>query len=77
MAKSLPVGFLRPAWRNAVRDSGGDGGTAHRRAWEAATLLTLRDSMRPGDIWVEGSRQWRAIEDQLLPSALFAAIARG
>ena len=73
--KSLPVSFLRPAWRNAVRDSsGGDGGTGHRRAWEAATLLTLRDSMRSGDIWVEGNRQWRAIEDQLIPPALFAAM---
>jgi hypothetical protein len=71
--KSLPASFLRPAWRNAVRDSGGDGSTEHRRAWEAATLLTLRDSMRSGDIWVEGSRQWRAIEDQLIPPALFAA----
>jgi TnpA family transposase len=72
--KSLPASFLRPAWRNAVRDSGGDGSTEHRRAWEAATLLTLRDSMRSGDIWVEGSRQWRAIEDQLIPPALFAAM---
>jgi TnpA family transposase len=72
--KSLPASFLRPAWRNAVRDSGGDGSTEHRRAWEAATLLTLRDSMRSGDIRVEGSRQWRAIEDQLIPPALFAAM---
>ena len=72
--KSLPTGFLRPAWRNAVRDSGGDGTQAHRRAWEAAVLLTLRDSMRSGDIWVEGSRQWRAIEDQLISPALFAAM---
>ena len=37
-------------------------------------MLTLRDSLRSGDIWVEGSRQWRAIEDQLIPPALFAAM---
>ena len=42
--------------------------------WEAATLLALRDRLRAGDIWVEGSRQWRAIEDQLIPPALFAAM---
>ena len=30
--------------------------------------------VRAGDIWVEGSRQWRAIEDQLIPPALFAAM---
>jgi len=40
------------------------GGT-ERRIWEATTLLALRDRLRAGDIWVEGNRQWRAIEDQL------------
>jgi hypothetical protein len=52
----LPTSFLRPAWREAVL-SADDAG---RRIWEAATLLVLRDRLRAGDIWVEGSRQWRA-----------------
>ena len=30
--------------------------------------------MRSGDIWVEGSRQWRAVEDQLIAPALFQAM---
>jgi TnpA family transposase len=72
--KSLPTSFLRPAWRDAVLHSGSEGSTERRRTWEAATLLALRDRLRAGDIWVEGSRQWRAIEDQLIPPALFAAI---
>ncbi len=72
--KSLPTSFLRPAWRDAVLDSGDNGNTEHRRTWEAATLLALRDRLRAGDIWVEGSRQWRAVEDQLIPPALFAAM---
>ncbi|HET8765648.1 MAG TPA: DUF4158 domain-containing protein, partial [Rhodanobacter sp.] len=59
---SLPTAFLRQAWREAVREAG----DAARRTWEAATLLALRDRLRAGDIWVEGSRQWRAIEDQLI-----------
>ena len=66
---NLPTGFLRPAWRDAVLDAGSD-----RRIWEAATLLALRDRLRAGDIWVEGSRQWRAIEDQLIAPALFTAM---
>ncbi len=37
-------------------------------------MLALRDRLRAGDIWVEGSRQWRAIEDQLIPPALFTAM---
>ena len=72
--KSLPTSFLRPAWRDAVLDSGDKGNTEHRRTWEAATLLALRDRLRAGDIWVEGSRQWRAVEDQLISPALFAAM---
>jgi hypothetical protein len=68
--RSLPTGFLRPAWREAVLSADG----AEHRIWEAATLLALRDRLRAGDIWVEGSRQWRAVEDQLLAPALFAAM---
>ena len=72
--RSLPTSFLRPAWRDAVLDSSGKGQVKQRRTWEAATLLALRDRLRAGDIWVEGSRQWRAVEDQLIPPALFAAM---
>jgi TnpA family transposase len=67
---SLPTSFLRPTWREAVL--GADG--AQRRTWEAAVLLALRDRLRAGEIWVEGSRQWRAIEDQLIPPALFSVM---
>ena len=74
--KSLPTSFLRPAWRDAVLDSAGDGHTEHRRTWEAATLLALRDRLRAGDIWVEGSRQWRAVEDQLIPPGCSPPCAR-
>ena len=72
--KTLWTSFLRPAWRDAVLNSGSEEKTECRRTWEAATLLALRDRLRAGDIWVEGSRQWRAIEDQLIPPALFAAM---
>src|SRR3954452_14142204 len=65
--RSLPVAFLKSSWRGAVLA----GETADRRTWEVATLLALRDRLRAGDIWVEGSRQWRAIEDQLIAPALF------
>jgi len=57
-----------------VLDNEGQGQTQHRRTWEAATRLALRDRLRAGDIWVEGSRQWRAVEDQLLSPALFTAM---
>jgi hypothetical protein len=34
-------------------------------------LLAPRARLRAGDIWVEGSRERRAVEDQLIPRALF------
>src|SRR5208337_4122587 len=71
--QSLPIGFLRTAWRDVVLCAAKTGGIEHR-VWETATLLALRDRLRAGDIWVDGSRQWRAIEDQLIPPALFAAM---
>src|SRR4051794_10533251 len=54
--RSPPTSFLRPVWREAVLDSGSKGVTGYRRVWEAATLLALRERLRAGDIWVEGSR---------------------
>jgi TnpA family transposase len=71
--QSLPVSFLRASWRDAVL-SATNTGSSERRIWEAATLLALRDRLRASDIWIEGSRQWRAVEDQLIPPALFAAM---
>jgi len=71
--ESLPVSFLRAAWRDAVLGAPKTGGT-ERRIWEVATLLALRDRLRAGDIWIEGSRQWRAIEDQLIPPAVFTTM---
>ena len=36
-------------------------------------MMTLRDRLRSGDIWVEGSRAFRAFDDFLLPLETFAA----
>ena len=69
--RSLPISFLRPTWREAVQRLEG---VPNRRTWEAATLLALRDRLRAGDIWVEGSRQWRAVEDQLIAPALLISM---
>ena len=68
-----PSDQLSPPRLARCGDCGSTGGN-ERRTWEAATLLALRDRLRAGDIWVEGSRQWRAVEDQLIPPALFAAM---
>jgi len=65
-----PRGFVRPGWRVAVfRD-----GAIDPQGYELCFFAELRDRLRAGDIWVEGGRQYRAIEDQLIPRPLFAAM---
>jgi TnpA family transposase len=67
-----PTAFLKPAWRKLV----GTGAALDRRAYEVAVMMTLRDRLRSGDIWVEGSRAFRAFDDFLLPPETFAARQR-
>lgn len=35
-------------------------------------LVHLRERLRAGDIWVDGSRAWRSFEGYLLPRPIFA-----
>ncbi len=64
-----PTAFLKPAWRKLVKaDAGVD-----RRAYEVAVMMTLRERLQAGDVWVEGSRAFRAFDDFLLPPDVFTA----
>lgn len=71
LPRRLPLSFLTRKWRRRVR---GQDGEVDTRAWEVAVLVHLRDRLRAGDIWVEGSRAWRSFEDYLLPRATFAVM---
>ncbi|WP_292528122.1 Tn3 family transposase [Methylocystis sp.] len=66
-----PTAFLKSTWRKLGR-----GSTFDRRAYEVAVMLALRDSLRSGDIWVEGSRAFRVFGDFLLPAEAFVARRR-
>nr|WP_050783596.1 hypothetical protein [Methylobacterium nodulans] len=44
------------------------------RAYEVAVLVHLRDRLRAGDVWVEGSRAHRTFDDYLLPRPTFAVM---
>jgi TnpA family transposase len=63
-AKRPPAAFLSPKWRKLIFA----GGSAERRLYETAVLAALRDKLRGADIWVAGSRDYRAFEDYLLPA---------
>jgi hypothetical protein len=69
----MPMAFLNAAWRKLI----GPGATVDRRAYQVAVMMALRDRLRAGDIWVEGSRTFRAFDDFLLPPETFAARQQG
>ncbi len=45
-----------------------------RRYYELCALSELKNSLRSGDIWVQGSRQFKDFEDYLVPPAKFASL---
>ena len=65
----VPVGHLKEKVRKLIAADG----KRDRRLWEIATLAVLRDRLRSGDVWVEGSRAFRPLEAQLMPSSTFEA----
>ncbi|MCC7106271.1 MAG: Tn3 family transposase, partial [Chloroflexi bacterium] len=69
---TVPTAFLSPVWRQLV----GSGASLDRRAYELAVMVHLRDRLRAGDVWVEGSRAFRAFDAFLLPTDVFADLRR-
>ena len=49
-------------------------GKPDRRLYEIATLAALRDRLRSADIWVDGSRSFRPIDEHLMPRSTFDAM---
>ncbi len=61
--RSAPTAFVKPRWSDHVfTDTGID-----RHYYELCALHELRNGLRSGDVWVVGSRQFKAFEDYLLP----------
>ncbi|MFY0100209.1 hypothetical protein ABTQ08_22345, partial [Acinetobacter baumannii] len=70
VTEDAPVDFIKARWRPLVlTDDGID-----RRFYEMCVLVELKNSLRSGDIWVRGSRQFRDFEDYLLPVEKFTAM---
>ena len=62
-----PTSFLRPVWRKLVKTDV----EIDRKAYEVAVMMALRERLQSGDVWVEGSRAFRAFDDFLLPCDAF------
>ena len=66
----VPIAHLAKSERELIFEDG----RPDRRLYEIATLAHLRDRLRSGDIWVEGSRSFRPVDEHLMPKAAFVAL---
>lgn len=65
-----PTDFIKPRWQKLViTDTGID-----RRYYELCALSEMKNALRSGDIWVQGSRQFKDFEDYLVPPVKFASL---
>lgn len=57
-----PTGFIKKRWKGLVfTDAGID-----RRYYEMCALSELKNALRYGDIWVQGSRQFKNFDEYLV-----------
>ncbi len=64
-----PTSFVRKRWESLVHTLDG----LDRRFYELCVLSELKNSLRSGDVWVQGSRQFKDFEEYLLPPSRFSA----
>ncbi|WP_230855129.1 hypothetical protein [Arthrobacter terrae] len=58
-----PTGFVKPRWTKLVFTNEG----IDRRYYELCALSELKNLLRSGDIWVQGSRQFKDFDEYLVP----------
>lgn len=67
MPPDTSIDFVKPRWSKLVSTNGG----IDRRYFELCALSELKNALRSGDIWVQGSRQFKDFNDYLIPSEQF------
>ena len=65
-----PTGFVRRRWESLVFTETG----IDRRFFELCALTELKNALRSGDIWIQGSRQFKDFDEYLLLKAKFASL---
>ena len=68
--KDAPTGFVRRRWGRLVfKDDGLD-----RRFYELCILSELKNALRSGDVWAQGSRQFKDFDEYLIPAEKFTSL---
>jgi TnpA family transposase len=60
---NAPTDFIKSRWKPLIVTEDG----IDRRFYEICALAELKNSLRSGDIWVQGSRQFKDFDEYLLP----------
>ena len=58
----VPLPFPNRQWKRLITESG----RIDRRRYEIAIMATLRDRLRAGDVWIEGTRNYQRFEAYVL-----------
>ncbi len=67
---NAPTAFIKPRWTKLVlTDEGID-----RRYYELCALSELKNALRSGDVWVQGSRQFKDFDEYLVPVEKFTTL---
>lgn len=66
----VPAAHLGHAERKLILGTG----KPDRKLYEIATLAVLRERLRSGDVWIDGSRSFRPIDEHLMPKPAFIAM---
>ena len=67
---NAPIDFIRKRWDKLVFTEDG----VDRRYYELCAMSELKNALRSGDVWVEGSRQHKDFDEYLIPVEKFAAL---
>ncbi len=62
LPEGVPLPFPNRQWKRLITE----GGRVDRRRYETAVMATLRDRLRAGDVWVEGTRNYQRFDAYLL-----------
>ena len=65
-----PSKFITPRWARLVKTGAG----FDRRFYELCALSELKNKLRSGDVWVQGSRQFKDFNEYLVPAEKFTTM---
>ena len=65
LPEDAPLGFIKRSLRPLVEENG----EVSKRAWECALFLSLRDEIRAGNIYIQGSKRFGRFDDFFMADA--------